>query len=305
MRFVDETILPPTAPPAPPVAPPHMPDAPPLPYEAVARRYGMGEGIERISKLYPGGGGAGGIAGCDILLLPDELEIWNRVVALRKALATGVVPSELPPLPYEPRLFPSGSVRGREVLKKVYFDSRAKFGGESLTDEEIAVWNHMKWLEEELAGRQLSAAIDTVDVAKLPDLLAPTVAEPAVPESPPIVEPATATMVGESPTVADADPSPKAVNTGDGARAQAKSFLIDVLKNGPMPATDVATLAAAAGLSEATVKRARQELGVVPRKIGLTGWVLELPGEGDHVAEVVPPVEAGQPVVEEAQPVPV
>jgi len=56
----------------------------------------------------------------------------------------------------------------------------------------------------------------------------------------------------------------------------AVEFLRNVLRTGPMSSNDIMTRAREAGLSERTIWRAKQELGIVAHKIGLDHWVWEL-----------------------------
>jgi hypothetical protein len=61
-----------------------------------------------------------------------------------------------------------------------------------------------------------------------------------------------------------------------GARHTAESFLREMLAGGPRPATEVEVLAEEAGISEATLKRARRSLGVQTKKTR-EGWTVCLP----------------------------
>ena len=66
-----------------------------------------------------------------------------------------------------------------------------------------------------------------------------------------------------------------------GTLAEAKSFLADLLTNGPVSATMVRADADGAGHSWATIRRAKKALGVEPVKEGLrAGWVWRLPDGG-------------------------
>lgn len=62
------------------------------------------------------------------------------------------------------------------------------------------------------------------------------------------------------------------------ARAEAKDWLQDVLKEGPVPAADVFDQAKADGIAERTLKYAKKELGVRTEKIGGKGgsWLWSL-----------------------------
>jgi hypothetical protein len=62
-----------------------------------------------------------------------------------------------------------------------------------------------------------------------------------------------------------------------GARDEAKSFLLDLLQDGSMPAKDVFVNARGAGVAEKTLRRAAQDLGVVKSKTGMDGgWIWKL-----------------------------
>jgi putative DNA primase/helicase len=64
------------------------------------------------------------------------------------------------------------------------------------------------------------------------------------------------------------------------ARDEAKKFLADMLADGPVLANDVKDAASGNGISERTLKRAKQELGVQADKDGSTGkWSWHLPGK--------------------------
>lgn len=55
-------------------------------------------------------------------------------------------------------------------------------------------------------------------------------------------------------------------------------FLSEILKNGACPATEIEALSEAEGISGATLKRARRQLGVIAKKTGMeAGWVWLLP----------------------------
>lgn len=65
----------------------------------------------------------------------------------------------------------------------------------------------------------------------------------------------------------------------DGQVREAEDFLRDVLRNGPVLAKDVEKDATDAGISKATLKRARGRLKVAAAKDGFKGgWTLQLPG---------------------------
>lgn len=57
---------------------------------------------------------------------------------------------------------------------------------------------------------------------------------------------------------------------------QAKRFLRDVLKNGPVPVSDVKSWADAEGHSPTTITRAKRLIGVEAKKIGFDKWIWQL-----------------------------
>jgi putative DNA primase/helicase len=62
---------------------------------------------------------------------------------------------------------------------------------------------------------------------------------------------------------------------------EAMDFLKEELSEGPRLTKKVAASAREAGVSPATLRRARRELGVIPRKANFEeGWLLSLPQEG-------------------------
>jgi putative DNA primase/helicase len=69
---------------------------------------------------------------------------------------------------------------------------------------------------------------------------------------------------------------------GDSAKAQAIAFLRDALADGSKPANEVAALAADAGYSQRTVRRAREALQIKPsKKTGANGeWIWALQDSG-------------------------
>jgi hypothetical protein len=72
-----------------------------------------------------------------------------------------------------------------------------------------------------------------------------------------------------------------------GALAEARDWLRTFMADGPRSASTVETEAAAAGLSWATVRRAKTALGIRAQKQGMSGgwmWVLPDLDEGDHGA---------------------
>lgn len=67
-----------------------------------------------------------------------------------------------------------------------------------------------------------------------------------------------------------------------GALREAEEFLLDLLAYGPVAAAKVQEQARAAGHAFATVKRAKAQMGVTARKLGMAGgWAWSLP-EGDQ-----------------------
>ena len=63
-----------------------------------------------------------------------------------------------------------------------------------------------------------------------------------------------------------------------GVLGEAKAFLADMLSNGPLPQKAVKGEAAGAGLSWATIRRAKEALGAEARKTGMDGgWEWALP----------------------------
>jgi hypothetical protein len=62
-----------------------------------------------------------------------------------------------------------------------------------------------------------------------------------------------------------------------GERDEAKEFLREVLRDGSAPADDVKKQARAVGISESTLRRARSDLKIKPRKVGYPGvWMWDL-----------------------------
>jgi RecA-family ATPase len=61
-------------------------------------------------------------------------------------------------------------------------------------------------------------------------------------------------------------------------RDTAKVFLRDLLRDGPRPAKEIFADAEHNGISKATLRRAKEDLGVVAHKHGTTGWYWMLPG---------------------------
>jgi len=61
-------------------------------------------------------------------------------------------------------------------------------------------------------------------------------------------------------------------------RQEAKDFLRELLAQGPVPANEVHATARQAGISEMTLRRAKNEIGVVAKKDGFQGqWLWGLP----------------------------
>ena len=82
----------------------------------------------------------------------------------------------------------------------------------------------------------------------------------------------------------------------DSARSRAAEVLAELLSEGPVPTTEVYRQGAEQGVSERTLDRARDELGVKSHKVGGPGershWVLYLPKDA-NIARRVPTVEPG------------
>ncbi len=70
-------------------------------------------------------------------------------------------------------------------------------------------------------------------------------------------------------------------------RDEAREFVKSVLKDGPMESRQFMRLAAEAGISERTVKRARRDLNVKAAQVRdgntIKGWRLELPNQEGHL----------------------
>jgi hypothetical protein len=76
------------------------------------------------------------------------------------------------------------------------------------------------------------------------------------------------------------------------ALAEAREFLADALREGPVPVRQIEGDARAAGISSRTLRRARDALGVIRAKAGMrAGWTLALPAGTPKVAK---PAEDGQ-----------
>jgi hypothetical protein len=78
-----------------------------------------------------------------------------------------------------------------------------------------------------------------------------------------------------------ADEALAATTRKDGpAMSEAKEFLRAELADGPRPAEEIKKAARSAGLAWSTVNRAKKDLRIKPRKLGLEeGWVWQLPDE--------------------------
>ncbi|QEL16653.1 AAA family ATPase [Limnoglobus roseus] len=67
------------------------------------------------------------------------------------------------------------------------------------------------------------------------------------------------------------------------ARDAAVDWLTRVLENSPLLVREIEAQAKAAGLAWRTVRRAREELAIIPHKQAFSGgWAWQLPNEGDH-----------------------
>ena len=65
---------------------------------------------------------------------------------------------------------------------------------------------------------------------------------------------------------------------GKSQKTDAVEFLQEILAEGPKPASEVAEMAEAMGLSSKPLRAARKELGIKPQKVGFDGlWVWDLP----------------------------
>lgn len=86
-----------------------------------------------------------------------------------------------------------------------------------------------------------------------------------------------------------AEAPPAAEDEARSERTEAAEWLREVLADGAVPVGDVKALAGKAGFSWATVRRAKDKIGIVARKLGMRGgWVWQLP-EGAH-----PPAEESE-----------
>jgi putative DNA primase/helicase len=94
---------------------------------------------------------------------------------------------------------------------------------------------------------------------------------------------------GESELTAKDLLQPEAPAEKGEAMAEAKEFLLTALSKGPRPANEVFAEGDQAGISKATLKRAKKALSISKKKVGQTGpWVWALP-EGDHTPETQKP----------------
>jgi hypothetical protein len=88
---------------------------------------------------------------------------------------------------------------------------------------------------------------------------------------------------GESKLKASDLLAPESHRAAGGAITEAKQFLLSTLAEGPRLANEMLAEAEQAGIKPATLHRAKGELGVESKKIGLSdGWMWSLP-EGNHV----------------------
>src|SRR5262249_53707548 len=88
-----------------------------------------------------------------------------------------------------------------------------------------------------------------------------------------------------------------AVNKKTKAVAQAERFLIDALKAGPLPASDLHEAAGEAGISLQSIQRAKE--GIAFSRKDKHGWTWYLIGQEGHVAP--PPADEMAGLIEEAQ----
>ncbi len=97
------------------------------------------------------------------------------------------------------------------------------------------------------------------------------------------------------PVTMSADQALRATDdAGRGAspREEAEEFLRELLAKGPVPQTDIKSDAEGAGLAWATVRRAKDHLGIKPHKAGMEGgWLWTLPkvltpAEDAHLSKV-------------------
>lgn len=95
-----------------------------------------------------------------------------------------------------------------------------------------------------------------------------------------------------------AEVEPSDDDTGS-AVDDAANFLGDLLKNGPLPQKDIKKAATAEGHAWATVRRAKDRLGIRAGKKGMhDGWRWALPAEGAQQSAKVPSTHGGAPSVD-------
>jgi hypothetical protein len=76
----------------------------------------------------------------------------------------------------------------------------------------------------------------------------------------------------------NADEAIAAANIKQGRQTGVVVFLLDILANGPVPKKIIDERAAAQGISEERLRTAKQKMGIVVYKDGMTGrWVWALP----------------------------
>jgi hypothetical protein len=88
----------------------------------------------------------------------------------------------------------------------------------------------------------------------------------------------------------DAEKGAGKVSAKSKAVANAERFLIDKLKNGPLPASEVTGLAEASGISSITLQRAKA--GLVDSVRGTSGWMWSLAGQGSAPLSIPTPLTA-------------
>ncbi len=91
-----------------------------------------------------------------------------------------------------------------------------------------------------------------------------------------------------APVTITADEAIRQSGSHTSKTAEAKEFLRDYLSAGSVAADTVTAAAEREGISGGTLRRARKELGIVPKKSGYQGqWVWELP-ESPSTDNVIP-----------------
>lgn len=263
MTIIDETVLLPPPPPA-PVG---------MPYEVEDVAFGT-FGRTRPVKKYADGRTGG-------YLQEDELGVLAVVRHLEGQVA-GTVPLDAPepPLPYDARPYPFGyGPAARERFAKVYPPEASRIGGHFLEDDEIQAFEFLQALREQVAAKRASTPTgEPKESIPAAELAAPNV---EVKEVAPTAEPAPLLAVSESPGgVQDAsEPEGDDEPTGEpvGAQERAGAFLRELLKDGPVPAAVAFEKGAEAGFSEKSLKRGKAAAGITSRKVGLSGWLWELP----------------------------